>query len=137
MILRKLARHFLSTKETITYQADGTWSHNRKEFVSFPAYVAAWLKSKFGEHKLLIPFNTLEATLKTMGPGSSATFTPCVTPTPAGLAEAVVLEFHDPAGKQLYSGKVYYDYEDPEWFGISVRMACSVVNGTSARSAFR
>lgn len=136
-ILRKLTKHFLEHSETIMYRRDGTWSHNRNDFTSFPAYVAAWVKRHFGQDKIHATYMMVEDTLMKLGPGSAAEFTPITAQTPAGLAGAVNLRILDPHRTVLYSGNIYYDYEEPEWFGISVRMACSFVNGMSASSALR
>lgn len=121
MMLRQLTKHFLATPETITYAQDGTWSHNKKKVVSFPAYVHNWAQRKFGSSDVGLVLSDMDKALTALGPGSEARFTPVVD---NGL-DAVQLEFLV-NGVSKYRSNVYYADEDPEWFGISVRIACSL-----------
>lgn len=128
-IYKKLARHFLEHTETVHY--DGKWRGGTSSFVSYVDFVKHWSRIRFGVHAPnleMMPLTALEETLKALGAGSKATFHRPSLKNP----DAVVLEIVDPKGILRYRGKVYHEYEDAEWFRISVRLACE-----SALTSFR
>lgn len=128
--VRTAIKHFLSVEEVIQYRHDGTWSHDNDQITTYPAYIAAWFKRRFGqESDVLTAFHSMENTLITLGPGSSVKFIP--------RGDAVGMEIRDSKDALRYKGHVYYDHEDMDWFQVSIRMACACALDTCPREAFR
>ncbi len=119
-IFRKLAHHFLTNTETITF--NGTWGAGPSRFPTYTEFVQHWTRKHMGKPMDvgLTPIKAVETVLAALGSGSRATFHKADMRNP----NAVMLEIVDPSGVVRYFRAVYHDHEDPEWFGISVRIAC-------------
>lgn len=118
--MRALIKHFTTHPDMVQYTKEG-WKHNKTIMTAFPFSKGLGKRCGTNATKVLSP---LEYTLQSLGYGSIARFRP--------VGNTVNLELVDGQGNTRYDGVVIVAHEDHEWFGVALRLACSLASEKKA-----